>query len=692
MLNSIAARLTFWFLVIALVPCATLAYLLSWMSSEATRELVRRNLQAIAAAKSTELENVAVGRLREASILARTPKIIETVEKLTAKDKGDVESATSQGRAVLDTFAETLAYPNILLFDNNGRLLVSVHDSLDIGVRLPDGPLRNSELAGVFDRAQTLVQTDLSDYQIYQGHKEPKAFAASPVLKGGAVLGVVVLELNNEQVFNVFADYTGLGRTGETLVGTRIGEEVVVVAPLRHDPEATFKTRIRVGDSRGVPLQQAVNGQRGAGDTIDYRGRQAVAVWNYLPSFRWGMVVKQDQDEAYALITQQRQIAFGLMFVSVLVVAVIALVIAQTLTRPVRDAAKVAQSIAAGDLTDRVSVQAGGETGLLLVSIQKMIDYLRSLIGKIQASSVTLMSTATEIAATSKQQEQTMNEFGASTNEAAAAVKQITATGQELLRTMNDVTQAAGQTAEMASAGQASLVNMDRTMRQLADSTGSINSKLAVISERARNINLVVTAITKVADQTNLLSINAAIEAEKAGEYGLGFLVVAREIRRLADQTAVATLDIERMVKEMQQSVSTGVMEMDKFNEQVRQGVEDVGRIGGQLGEIISTVKTLTERFEHVNEGMKSQSQGAEQIREAMIRLSDGAAQTSQSLCEFNKATAHLREAVQGLKEDVSWFTVSRDTGPVVVADTPARQDNGDGNGVPGRMLERVTR
>src|SRR5207302_7586594 len=124
----------------------------------------------------------------------------------------------------------------------------------------------------------------------------------------------------------------------------------------------------------------------------------------------------------------------------------------------------------------------------------------------------------------------------------------------------------------------------------LADSTGSINSKLAVISERARNINVVVTTITKVADQTNLLSINAAIEAEKAGEYGLGFLVVAREIRRLADQTAVATLDIERMVKEMQSSVAAGVMEMDKFSDQVRQGVVEVGRIGDQLGQIIQAV------------------------------------------------------------------------------------------------------
>src|SRR5262249_46082961 len=146
----------------------------------------------------------------------------------------------------------------------------------------------------------------------------------------------------------------------------------------------------------------------------------------------------------------------------------------------------------------------------LLQAIGTMTDYLRSLIGRIQRSSVALMSTATEIAATSRQQEQTVNDYGSSTNQAVVAVQQISATSQELLKTMDEVSDVAAQTAEMASAGRNSLAGMDRTMQLLADSTGSIASKLSIISERAGNINLVVTTITKVADQTNLLSINAA--------------------------------------------------------------------------------------------------------------------------------------------------------------------------------------
>ena len=669
MFRSIASRLMLWFLILSLVPCAAVTYLLYRSSSEATHELARRTLHVISEAKASHLEDLAQEKLRTATLVGRVPKVQEAAVYLyESKKKGqpkDFKEKVQEFRAYIADFAETLGYTNVFLFSPNGEPLLKLKEGLDFGNQIQSGPLRDMELAAAVDRAKTLLQTELSDYQIYPGMKKPAAFIATPVLnREGAVLAVIALELNNDEVFEVFSDYTGLGDTGETLVGTRVGDGVVVVAPLRHDPEAAFKARVSLSDARGLPLQRAVQGQRGYGEEIDYRGKSVAASWTYLPSFRWGMVVKQDYDESFALIARQRRAATFLMGTTVVVVVIVALIVAGSLSQPIRAAARVAQGVAAGDLTEEIRLRSTGEPGLLLASIQKMITYLRSLIGKIQMSSVSLLSTATEIAATSKQQEETMSEFGASTNQAAAAVKQISATSQELLRTMNDVNQMATQTAAMASAGQQSLAGMDKTMRQLAESTGSINSKLAIISERARNINVVVTTITKVADQTNLLSINAAIEAEKAGEYGLGFLVVAREIRRLADQTAVATLDIERMVKEMQQSVSTGVMEMDKFSEQVRQSVDEVGRLSTQLGEIIAGVKSGKERFEQVNQGMQAQSQGAEQIREAMMRLSEGANQTARSLTEFNKATAQLREAVASLKEDVSWFRLSRD-GPV---------------------------
>jgi methyl-accepting chemotaxis protein WspA len=555
-------------------------------------------------------------------------------------------------------FADAYSYANFHMFDASGSLMLSYKPGLDFGSGLETGPLKSTELAGSFRRSRALIQPVLSDMQVYPGRSSATSYLVGPILKEGVIIAIAALELEGSKVFESFNTYSGLGETGDATLAMREGEEITYVAPTRFNPSAAFKDRIRLGSPEGRDMQSALTGHRGYGEMTDHTGKRVVTAWTYLPTYRWGITVKQDSAEAFDLLRKQRQAVGWFMAASGLAVFAVARLVAGSITRPIREAAQVAERVAAGDLTAKVEVAASGESGQLLRAVEAMTGDLRSLIGRIQHSSVALMSTATEIAATARQQGEAVSDYGASTSEAAAAVKQISATSLELLKTMNEVNDVAAHTASMASEGQGSLAEMGRSMRQLAESTTSIGSKLSVISERAAHINLAVTTIAKVADQTNLLSINAAIEAEKAGEYGLGFLVVAREIRRLADQTAVATLDIERMVKEMQYSVSAGVMEMDKFSDQVRRGVDEVGLIGDQLGSIIAAVQGLTGRFDQVNEGMRVQSQGAEQIREAVIRLSEGAHQTSISLREFNKATDHLREAVGGLKEEVSRFTV----------------------------------
>lgn len=312
-----------------------------------------------------------------------------------------------------------------------------------------------------------------------------------------------------------------------------------------------------------------------------------------------------------------------------------------------------------GDLTGEMMVYRDRDViAELSDGIQSMLDNLNDLVAQVQQSGIQVTSSSTEIAATAKQQEATVTEQAATTNQIKTTVTEISATAKELVKTMNEVTGVAWKTSESASQGQTSLNSMAETMQQMLDATAAISSKLAVLSEKAGNINTVVTTITKVADQTNLLSLNAAIEAEKAGEYGVGFSVVATEIRRLADQTAVATWDIEQMVKEMQSAVSAGVMGMDKFSEEVHRGVDEVGHVGSQLAEVIDQVQTLIPRFEDVNEGMQSQSVGAEQITEAMIQLSESAHQTADSLCQSNSAIDQLNSAAQGLQEGVSHFKI----------------------------------
>lgn len=345
--------------------------------------------------------------------------------------------------------------------------------------------------------------------------------------------------------------------------------------------------------------------------------------------------------------------------------------IAKPLGAKIAGVVEIAHKISAGDLTSQITLaEEQDEVGQLQNAFYTMNQDLNGLVHRIQRSGNQITSSTDRITASGRDLEATVAEQVASTNEVTATAYQIAATSRELVKTMEQVVMMAEQTTVAASNSKDNLSHINSVMYQLLAGTQVISAKLEVMNVRANKIGRVVTTIMVVADRTNLLSLNAALEAERAGEYGVGFAVVAREIRRLADQTAVATLEIEQMIQEMQSAVSIGVTEMNKFTKSVVNSVEDVDRISEQVAQVILQVQGLTPRFEQVSQSVDEQSQGAQQISEAMEHLSQASQQTAGSLRETNYALEQLDEASYSLKTEIARFKVnssdifSADNGP----------------------------
>jgi methyl-accepting chemotaxis protein WspA len=320
----------------------------------------------------------------------------------------------------------------------------------------------------------------------------------------------------------------------------------------------------------------------------------------------------------------------------------------------------VVSKAARGDLTGTVDIQGDDAIGRLGEGLATMLGNLRSLLDNVQRAGIQVTTSATQIAAAARQQEATGIEQAQTSVEVMSTTREISANTSQLLRTMEEATEVADYTTSATAEAQDNLKRMDQSMQQMVAATDSISAKLAALSDRASNITGVLTTITKVADQTNILSLNAAIEAEKAGEAGRGFAVVASEIRRLADQTSVSTWDIEQMLREMQSAVSASVMGMDKFTEEIRRSVGEARRVAEQLSGMMDQVRKLAPRFDLVLQGMQSQAVGASQISETIMQLSDASQQSVESLKATSEAVHQLQYAAGDLQQSVATFAVAQ--------------------------------
>lgn len=371
-------------------------------------------------------------------------------------------------------------------------------------------------------------------------------------------------------------------------------------------------------------------------------------------------VARNQYEQAIRQYEKARKIAIWMIVAGLGIAALICFALMRSISHPIRLVQTSLQELASGeaDLSRRLPVRSQDEIGQLSAGFNTFVDKLSLIVKQVQTSGIDVNSSTTSIGAFTKDLEASVHQQVASSNEVVATAGQISSTSQELANTMNEVAEMLRRTTEFANQGREGLLRMEEAIHQMEDATGSIATRLSAIDARAQAINSVISTIRKVATQTQLLSFNAAIEAEKAGEFGHGFSVVAAEIRKLSDQTGHATVEIANSIKEMTSTVSAGVISMDHFQQKVKQTVEEVKSVSSLLAQIIERVQSLAPQFQAVTSGMQSQSVAAEQIRDAMMELRDAAYHTSNSLKESSQMIGQLNRASQGLYREVGRFKI----------------------------------
>lgn len=379
---GILLQLIFWFVIISLLPLTVVTYLLYRHSEQSMSAAATHALLSVTERQSRQIISYLREREKSVNTLAHLPSIvaaIEEYERVFTKDglfSPPYLAVDKKFRPFLTHYQESFGYDDIFLITREGTAVFSIKKGEDLGTNFKTGIYRETELAKVFQLASTTLETGISDFDYYPATNEPAAFIAAPILGQGRILGVVALQMNNEEIYSIVNDYRGLGNTGETVIAARTGDRAVFQTPTRHDLYAAFRKKIKIGSGMDTGVENAVSGRRGRGIIRDYRNQQCLAVWKYTPDMRWGMVTKIDTREALASVARLRNISVFIAMITVLVVILSAVFVARSFSNPIKKLTGITRLIADGDLNQQIRISSRNEIGILGDSFNTMTQRL----------------------------------------------------------------------------------------------------------------------------------------------------------------------------------------------------------------------------------------------------------------------------------------------------------------------------
>lgn len=373
----------------------------------------------------------------------------------------------------------------------------------------------------------------------------------------------------------------------------------------------------------------------------------------------WVVVNVVSQDEILSTIYSSIVRDFAGMGVYLFVLLVSLFAMRGTFYR-IKQSADIAEKVSVGNfrIETNATETSSDEAGRLLYSVAKMTSKVRSFVLHIKIASLGISESAEEIEYSSGKYASGLKETNGQIESVADSLKQLGENSRILCDLTDELSENALDGAQKANDGKRKISEMESALGVFSRSTSSVGRRLATISERVENIASSVATVAKVSEETNLLSLNASIEAEKAGSAGIGFAVVAREIGRLAEQSASAVEDIETIVKDMQSAVESGVAEMDKFAEEIRTGGADVARLILDIDELASKMQTIAPQVERLASAMQSQRFDISKLADTISDVGDSMKQTALYLRDAENGRLQLKEASSRLSSEISAFDV----------------------------------
>ncbi len=431
----------------------------------------------------------------------------------------------------------------------------------------------------------------------------------------------------------------------------------------------------------------------------DTKARDKIVAYTYFPAWDWIIAAGSYMEEFTAPVNGLRNTIITLGIILLMISAGLGFFMARSITKPVTKLVDVAEAISVGDVSRDVNVSSNDEIGILADSFRSMTNYLKEtasvaeniakndlrvefepksdrdalgisfkamvanlteVINQLNDAATELVSAATEIASSSEQMSRGARDQADQIGQVSTAVEEMTAAILQTSKNADEASGASRGASDTASSGGSIVSDTIQGMQRITEVVQSSSGSIGKLANSAKQIGEIVEVINDIADQTNLLALNAAIEAARAGEQGRGFAVVADEVRKLADRTARATSEIAGMIDGIQKDTNEAVSSMETGIKEVDQGRELANKAGDSLSEIVTMSQQVMDMVQQIATASEEQSNTSEEISRTVEKISSVTTETAKGAEQSAAASEELSMQAEAMKNMVAKFKLKR--------------------------------
>ena len=584
----------------------------------------------------------------------------------------------------LRKYLKTYGFYDIFIVEpDSGHVIYSVFKELDYGTSLINGPYKNSGLAEAFEQGMKLQNADdtvLIDFAPYlPSYNSAASFIASPIMRDGEKFGILIFQMPIDGINDIMTNKqswqsTGFGDSGQTyLVGNDgllrsqsrllIEDKDRYLSALSSTTDDMTLAKIKATDSAigiqkvdNISIQAASSGNSGIAYINDYRGEPIISAYTPITvlGYQWSILSEIDRQEAFAHTQELTQsvITTSIIIATILIVIMggLGTFFTRIVVKPIDIFSDtITQITSQQDLTIRIPTQGNTEFSALGVALNSMLDSLADFTGNMRDRARNLASNSTQLNQASSNAADQVNQQNLEVNAAATATTELSASISEVAHSAEQAASQVRTTREQVNTSMKVANDTQTDIYQLQENMSAAITAMAQLETESQGIGAVLDVIQNIAEQTNLLALNAAIEAARAGEQGRGFAVVADEVRTLASRTATSTDEIRSKIESLQKGVENALHSVQVSQKNTKSSIEKVESTVNAMQKVTGYVDDVDQMNAHIASAAEEQSQVTEVINRNVLLIKD----LSDNLLELASSITNASNNVSSVSVDI---------------------------------------